>query len=116
MDININYGREGNVKPLILTEPIDLLFQEVELGIRIMRNEIWNMPEGIDIQQYVLNKFVSVFQMRTEIKSFIERQCTNAANFVWDLNVYISEQNIIVINFKVNFENDIVTNQFFIRP
>lgn len=115
MDINLNYGEPNNTKPLILTDPVDLFFQEVELAIKVFRTEVWNRPDGIDIQQYVLNKFVSTYQMKIEISTFIERECANAGNFVWELNVYISEQNIIVINLQINLENDIATNQFFIR-
>lgn len=116
MDINL-HATDGNY---ILTNDIDLLFQEVELAIKIISGEIWNRPMGLDIQQYVFNKYVSVYRMKQEMKNFIVNECSKANLFNWDLNVNIMNiegKDLIKIEFTINDDvnKEAIKQQFLIQ-
>lgn len=117
MDINLNFGTDGD-DTLLLMNDFDLFMQEVELAIKVIEGTIWNRPNGLDINSYVFNKYISTYAMRTEIVSFIARECEHANSFQWDVKVQILRQNdeeLILITMTVNKGgNDVRTNKFII--
>ena len=115
MDINLDF--DGTNNPLI-TDDFSLFLQEVELAIKIIEGTIWNKPLGLDINTYVFNKFISAFAMRTEVKSFIEKECERASMFNWDVNVQVKKEadaEYILISMSIyKTEEDLQITKFII--
>ena len=78
LDINLN-GTER--EDTVLTNPLELFMQEIELAVKLAPNEIWGVSEAVNIARYVYSKFVSTTQVRNEITSFITRHCQHASSF-----------------------------------
>ncbi len=113
IDINLHGDETGF---LMIEHPIDLFFQEVELAVKIIEREIWNIPEGLDIEKYVFNKYVSFNQIETEVKNFIEEYCEHASEYIWDCKVSIMNNEYLIINFTIKDEHgDELTNNFLIK-
>lgn len=64
LDINIFGDTDGN--PLV-TEPLELFFQEIALGVKIVPGEIWGVYDSIDLQKYLFNQYVTINQIKNEV-------------------------------------------------
>lgn len=112
LDINyIDISLHGNsIVDNILTNPLELFIQEIEMSINIMPNEVWGMNAWLDLRRYIFNKYVTVTQIRNEITTFINKNCFHASYFNWKVSVDpIKNPNggsdLIYINFTVSAPN-----------
>lgn len=114
-DFNLDFDGTNN---LMITDEYSLFIQEVELAIKIIEGSIWNKPEGLDIQAYVFNKFISAYQMKTEIRSYIERECEHASMFPWNLDVKLvrnkDKEYLLITMIVYRTEEDALTHKFII--
>ena len=93
----------------ILTNPLELFFQEIELAIKIAPNEIWGISESINISRYVFNKYVTITQIKNEITTYINRNCQHSSEFNFDVSVEMIKDNykdLIYIVVKILAENE----------
>lgn len=73
----------------IISDPLELFFQEIELGIKTAPNEIWGIKDSINLNRYLFNKYVTITQIKNEIKSFIGKNCQHSVNFQYNISVEI---------------------------
>lgn len=88
VDINL-YENTEDINGNIINNELHLFLQEVELAIQIGPNEIWGVGTSINISRYVFNKYVTIAQIKNEMRSFISKNCYHAKSFSWNLDVEI---------------------------
>lgn len=105
LDINIFGDTDGN--PLV-TEPIEIFFQEIALGIKIAPGEIWGIYDSIDLQKYLFNQYVTINQIKNEVQNFIGANCGHAILFQYETEAKIltvDDKELIYIVVKVYTED-----------
>ena len=93
----------------ILTNPLELFFQEIELAIKIAPNEIWGIVDAINISRYVFNKYVTITQIKNEITTYINRNCQHSSDYNFDVSVETIEagyKDLVYIVVKVLAQNE----------
>lgn len=93
----------------IITDPLHLFLQEIEIGMKIMPGQIWGITDSINMKKYVFNKYVTMNQIKNEISSFIETNCIHASmfNYVVGIQVIIVEnKELIYITVTINVEDE----------
>lgn len=101
LDINIFGDTDSN--PLV-TEPIEIFFQEIALGVKIAPGEIWGIYDSIDLQKYLFNQYVTINQIKNEIQNFIGNNCIHATLFQYETEakiLTIDDKELIYISVKV---------------
>ena len=86
IDLNI-YG--NGIENNIVTNPLQLFFQEIELGIKTMPGEIWGTVDAINLKKYLFSQFVTMNQIKNEISSFIAYNCAMASAFQYTVDAEI---------------------------
>lgn len=74
-----------NQENSILTEPLELFFQEIELAIKLMPNSVWGIKDSINLNRYLFNRYVTLTQVRNEITSYIAKNCQHASLFPYTI-------------------------------
>jgi len=93
----------------ILTNPLELFFQEIELAIKIAPNEIWGIVDAINISRYVFNKYVTITQIKNEITTYINRNCQHSSDYNFDVSVETIKagyKDLVYIVVKVLAQNE----------
>ncbi len=99
IDINLHTGYipEGHDRDVLereshlITNSVELFFQEVEMCVKTSLPEVWNLPKAVDIKRYVFNKFITVTGIRNELLNYINENCSQSPNVEWDLKVMLEE-------------------------
>ena len=102
IDINL-YSEE------IITNPLHLFFQEIELSIKIGPGEIWGVQYAIDLKKYLFNQYITLNQIRNELQTFIANNCEQAKNFPFNISaqiVTIENKDLIYISVSVYSEDE----------
>lgn len=87
-DLNLHYTGEGDdYGQGIITNPLHLFFQEIELAIKCGPNEIWGCKYTIELSKFLFNQYVTTNQIKNEIELFIQENCDQAKNFSWEVVV-----------------------------
>lgn len=81
------YLHGTSISDNILTNELELFLQEIEMAIQIMPNEVWGINDYLDLKRYILNKYVTITQIRNEITSYINKNCFHAGNFNYKISV-----------------------------
>jgi len=95
----------------ILTEELELFFQEIELSVQMAPNEIWGISESINLSRYLFNQYVTITQIKNEISSYISNNCQHASSFDYNISVENLKNNdskdliYIVFNVDANDQN-----------
>lgn len=101
IDLNIyGTGIENN----IITNPLHLFFQEIELGIKMMPGEMWGSVDAINLKKYLFSRFVTMNQIKNEIASFIATNCAHASEFQYTVDaeiINIDNKDLIYIAVRV---------------
>ena len=100
----------------ILKQPLELFFQEIELGMQIGPNEIWGVSEAVNLNKYLFNRFVTITQIRNEITSYVSKNCPHASLFQYSISVETIKNNskdLIYIVFNVNATDQDGINQTY---
>lgn len=99
----------------IISNPLHLFFQEIELAVKIGTGEIWGVKYAIDLNSYLFNQYISVNQIKNEISTFIAMNCEQAKNHQYDLEVKIlnvENKDLIYIEITIYSETE---NKEFIQ-
>lgn len=90
IDINLH---GDSIESNILTNPIELFFQEIEVSIKTGVNEIWGIKDSIKLSKFLFNKYVSLAQIKNEIKSYLNNNCQHSNDFQYTVNASIINSN-----------------------
>lgn len=105
MDLNLYHDLE-NPENNIITNPIHLFLQEIELAVKIGPNEIWGFRYNIDLQKYIFNQYITLKQIEQEISSFISKNCSMAGEFVFTVSTELLDvEGTKVVYIKVEIQN-----------
>lgn len=106
IDINLTTN-SGNV---LITNKLELFFQEVALAVKIGPTDIWGVTTSIDLTNYLFNQYVTTNQIQNEITRFITDNCSMASEFQYSIEVEllnVDDKELVYILFKVfDFENN----------
>lgn len=112
-DINLYDSDDINFNVII--SPLHLFFQEIELAVKIAPGEIWGAQYAIDLNKYLFNQYVTLNQIKSEISTFIGKNCSQSQNFQYDINVQIlNVENKDLIYIQVTIYNE-EENEDFIQ-
>jgi len=90
IDLNLHYTGENNdYGNGIISNPLHLFFQEIELAIKIGPQEIWGIRYSIDLAKYLFNQYITITRIQEEMRLFIANNCEQAKNFQHEINVKI---------------------------
>ncbi len=84
IDINLS---GSNIHDSILTEPLELFFQEIEVAVKILPNEIWGVKDALNLSKYLFNKYTTLSQVKNDISYFINKHCSQAQYFNYEISV-----------------------------
>lgn len=90
LDINI-FGDSND----LITDPLELFFQEIALGVKIGPGEIWGIYESIDLSKYLFNQYITINQIKNEVQNFIGNNCAHAGMFQ-----YVTDAKLLTIDGK----------------
>ena len=106
----------------ILTNPLELFMQELELAIKMGPTDVYNNPSSIDIRTYVFNRYITKQRVISDISKYVIENCEHASYFNWDVDVdstVINGHRILHIIFTIykdmNNPSDIFKKQFKIE-
>lgn len=88
----------------VISNDLNLFFQEVAIAIHTAPGEIWGMKQAIDLRQFLWNKFVTLNQIRNEVSSYIQRNCQHSNIFQYDIDaqfINVDGKDLIYIEMKV---------------
>lgn len=119
IDLNLHAGEPDQILDNLITNPLHLFFQEIELAIKINLGEIWGVKNSINLKQYLFNRYITTNQIKEEISNFISKNCQHAADFVHTCDVEflkIDNKNLVYILVKVydNENNHEFINKFLV--
>ena len=84
--IDINLHSES-IEDNILSEKLELFFQELELSLTVAPNEIWGVKDAVNLSRYLFNRYVSITQIKNEISNFISNNCQHAKDFQYVISI-----------------------------
>jgi hypothetical protein len=99
----------ANIENNIITDELHLFFQEIELALKILPEELWGIKDSLNIYRYVFNRYVTITQIKNEILSYINKHCIHARKFQYNLSVETINNNgkdLLYIALTVNDIND----------
>ena len=97
VDLLLNdFGGESNKQYKqynMLTNPLELFMQELEIAIKMGPTDVYNNPSTIDLMNYIFNRYITKQRVISDISNYIVENCEHAKYFNWDVDV-----DAIVIN------------------
>lgn len=116
IDLNLH---EGEPHENIIVNPLHLFFQEIELAIQIAPGEIWGVKDGINLSRYLFNRYVTITQIRNEIKNYINKNCQHSSTFTYNVSVETikspQSSDLIYITVTVNTDSTVYGDTEFIQ-
>lgn len=90
IDFNLNHNPDSNMfgTDAIISEPILLFIQEIEIAIKLAPYDLWCKFNTPNIQRYVFNRFISTNKIKNGISAYIANECSQATNFVYEVEAY----------------------------
>lgn len=104
IDLNLHAGESEQIMDNLITNPLHLFFQEIELAVKVNSGEIWGISNSINLRKYLFNKYITINQIKEEVSTFISRNCQHASEFVHTCDVEflkIDNKDLIYILVKV---------------
>lgn len=104
IDLNLHAGEPEQILDNLITNPLQLFFQEIELAVKINLDEIWGINSSINLKKYLFNRYITINQIKEEITTFISRNCQHASEFVHSCDVEflkIDNKDLVYILVKV---------------
>lgn len=117
IDINLS---GSNIHDSILTEPLELFFQEIEVAVKILPNEIWGVKDSLNLSKYLFNKYTTLSQVKNDISFFINKHCSQAQYFNYEISISnlknsASGSDLLYIVFTITLsESDKIQQKFLI--
>ena len=66
IDINLYFDNE-NIENIIITNPLHLFIQEIELSLKTAPMKLWGFRYSLAIDNYVLNQYITSNKLEEEI-------------------------------------------------
>ena len=88
VDFNLYYDGTTSDIDGIITNPLHLFFQEIEIAVKVA-GDIYMCKYYIDINAYLFNKYISVNRIKQDINVFIGNNCEHAQYFQYDTEVEV---------------------------
>lgn len=105
IDINLYFDNE-NIENNIITNPLHLFIQELELSLKIAPMELWGFRYSLDIVKYVYNQYITLNKIEEEISSFITNFCEHAKYFPFNIMAELVEvENVTILYIKSEITN-----------
>lgn len=104
IDLNLHAGEPEQILDNLITNPLQLFFQEIELAVKINLGEIWGINTFINLKKYLFNRYITINQIKEEITTFISRNCQHASEFIHTCDVEflkIDNKDLVYILVKV---------------
>lgn len=110
LDIVLNSTEDTNQENTVIDNSLQLFLQEVELAVKMEPGDVWGIYDAIDVSKYVFNQYITVYQVKSEMETYIVNNCEHSALFDWEVNpelIEIESMSIpaLHINFKVHLSN-----------
>ena len=110
LDIVLNSTEDTNQENTVIDNSLQLFLQEVELAVKMEPGDVWGIYDAIDVSKYVFNQYITVYQVKSEMETYIAKNCEHSALFDWEVNpelIEIESMSIpaLHINFKVHLSN-----------
>jgi len=105
------YLHGSTIDDNILTQPLELFFQEIELSLETQQNEVWGIKDAINLSRYLFNKYITLTQIRNEITIYFNKNCQHACYFPYEISAETlknengSDLIYIVVTVKAEDEN-----------
>lgn len=80
------YLHGSSIDDNILTEPLELFFQEIEISLETQQNEVWGIKDAINLSRYLFNKYVTLTQIKNEITTYLNNNCQHACYFPFEIS------------------------------
>jgi hypothetical protein len=81
----------------IIDDDVVQFFQEVELAIKMSKNDVYGTKNYLDLNRYVFSRAIPTLQIRNDIMSYICKECPTSGNVQWELDVkFLSEMNNLI--------------------
>lgn len=106
IDLNL-YGTDKSDS--MITNPLHLFFQEIELSVKVAPGELWGVRDNVDLNRYLFNQYITVDQIQREILNYISKHCIHAKFFQYDIEakiLNIENKDLIYIVIKIYDENE----------
>lgn len=105
IDINLYFDNE-NIENNIITNPLHLFIQEIELSLKTAPMELWGFRYSLDIVKYVFNQYITLNKIEEEISSFITNFCEHAKYFPFTIMAELVEvENVTILYIKSEITN-----------
>lgn len=91
--IDLTLEDNDNPEDNVLTDPLSLFFQEIELAVQMAPESIWGVKESINLSRYVFNRYVSITQIRNEILTYVNKNCAHAEHFQYTTSIQLINNN-----------------------
>lgn len=104
IDLNLHAGEPEQILDNLITNPLQLFFQEIELAVKINLGEIWGINTSINLKKYLFNRYITINQIKEEITTFISRNCQHASEFIHTCDVEflkIDNKDLVYILVKI---------------
>lgn len=110
LDIVLNSTEDTNQENTVIDNSLQLFLQEVELAVKMEPGDVWGIYDAIDVSKYVFNQYITVYQVKSEMETYIAKNCEHSALFDWEVNpelIEIESMSIpaLHINFTVHLSN-----------
>ncbi len=109
------YLHSNKIENSILTEKLELFFQEIELAVQTGPNEIWGISESINLSRYLFNQYITITQIKNELSNYISKNCQHATDFTYNISVETlkgeDSKDLIYILFNVDAKDQNGNNQ-----
>lgn len=99
----------------MLTNPLELFMQELELAIKMNPTDVYNNPSSIDLMTYIFNRYITKQRVISDITNYVVGNCEHAKYFNWDLDIdtiVINGHRILHIQFTI-YKNTKDTSDVF---
>lgn len=117
--IDLNLSNSDFPEDNVLTQPLELFFQEIEIAVQTGLGQIWGVKDSINLHRYLFNRYVTITQIRNEISNFIGKNCQHANVFPYVVSVDmikgIDKKELIYITVKVNSQNQFGEAEDFLQ-
>lgn len=105
IDINLYFDNE-NIENNIITNPLHLFIQEIELALKTAPMELWGFRYSLDIVKYVYNQYITLNKIEEEISSFITNFCEHSKYFPFTIIAELVEvENVTILYIKSEITN-----------
>ena len=106
---DINLDDSGDMDNAVISNPLHLFFQEIQLSVTVGPQEIWGCKSNIELNKYLFNQYITVNNIKNEITEYISKNCSQAEIFQYTIEVQllnVDNKELIYITVRVYSEDE----------